>query len=115
MTVTLSSNSFTSDTQSSPDLAGTPGGQSAVGGAVAVDGTAGPDTLVINATGPDSGTYVLNGGPAIDLIGVTSFTCSTAATATIPSPSTIRPAGCSGLRAAFSSTAERRPAPPAIS
>ena len=46
----------------------------AVGGAVVVGGTAGADTLVINATGPDSASYVLNGGPAVDLIGVTSFT-----------------------------------------
>ena len=46
----------------------------AVGGAVIVGGTAGADTLVINATGPNSASYVLNGGPAVDLIGVTSFT-----------------------------------------
>jgi hypothetical protein len=46
----------------------------AVGGAAVVGGTAGADTLVINATGPDSASYVLNGGPPIDLIGVTSFT-----------------------------------------
>jgi len=62
------------------DTGGAAGGLSswsldfAVGGAVVVDGTAGADTLVINATGPDSGSYVLNGGSAIDLVGVTSFT-----------------------------------------
>ena len=56
------------------DTGGAAGGLSswsldfAVGGAVVVDGTAGADTLVINATGPDSGSYVLNGGPAIDLV-----------------------------------------------
>ena len=113
MTVTLSSNAFTSDTQYSPDLAGDAGGQFAVGGAVAVDGTAGSDTLVINATGPDSGTYVLNGGPAIDLVGVTSFTFNGGDGndfVIINNPA----GGLFGLRAAFSSTAERRPAPPAI-
>ena len=40
----------------------------AVGGAMILDGTSNADTLVINATGPDSGSYVLNGGPAIDLV-----------------------------------------------
>ncbi|MEX2138936.1 MAG: Calx-beta domain-containing protein [Pirellulales bacterium] len=36
-------------------------------------GTANDDTLVVNATGPDSGTYILNGGPAVPFSGITDF------------------------------------------
>ncbi len=38
-----------------------------------VAGTAGADTLVINATGSNSGTYSLNGGPAIPFSNVDRF------------------------------------------
>jgi hypothetical protein len=36
-----------------------------------IDGTGGDDTIVINATGTDSGSYTINGGPAIAFSGVT--------------------------------------------
>ncbi len=39
-----------------------------------VVGTAGADTLVINATGPNSGTYSLNGGPAVPFSNLNRFT-----------------------------------------
>jgi Calx-beta domain/Dockerin type I domain len=39
-----------------------------------VIGTDGNDTLVVNASGPDSGSYSLNGGPAVTFSGVSSFT-----------------------------------------
>ncbi len=38
-----------------------------------VPGTAGADTLVINATGPNSGSYSLNGGPAVAFSNLTKF------------------------------------------
>jgi hypothetical protein len=43
-------------------------------GVVAIGGTDGDDNLVIHATGADSGSYSLNGGPAVAFKGVTSFT-----------------------------------------
>ncbi len=43
-------------------------------GAVVIDGTGGGDTLVITATGFDSGTYSLNGGPEVTFTGLTSLT-----------------------------------------
>jgi hypothetical protein len=39
-----------------------------------VNGTAGADTLIITATGADSGSYSLNGGAAVAFTGATSFT-----------------------------------------
>jgi trimeric autotransporter adhesin len=36
-----------------------------------IDGTGGDDTIVINATGTDSGSYSINGGPAVAFSGVT--------------------------------------------
>ena len=39
-----------------------------------VTGTNGDDTLVVTATGPNSGSYVLNGGAAVPFSGITSFT-----------------------------------------
>jgi hypothetical protein len=36
-----------------------------------IDGTGGDDTIVITATGTDSGSYSINGGPAIAFSGVT--------------------------------------------
>jgi hypothetical protein len=39
-----------------------------------VNGTAGADTLVITATGVNSGSYSLNGGAAVAFTGATSFT-----------------------------------------
>uniref|UniRef100_UPI0030D83D28 beta strand repeat-containing protein n=1 Tax=uncultured Gimesia sp. TaxID=1678688 RepID=UPI0030D83D28 len=44
------------------------------GGSVVVDGTAGDDVLTITATGADSGTYQINGGPVINFSAVTDFT-----------------------------------------
>jgi hypothetical protein len=38
-----------------------------------VVGTASDDTLVVSATGPDSGTYSLNGAPAVAFVGTTTF------------------------------------------
>jgi hypothetical protein len=46
----------------------------ALSGAVVVTGTSGDDALVITSTGPDSGTYSLNGGPAIPFTAAASFT-----------------------------------------
>lgn len=46
----------------------------AVSGALAIDGTNGDDTLVINATGAVSGTYSLNGAAAVAFSGLTSLT-----------------------------------------
>jgi CHRD domain/Domain of unknown function DUF11/RTX calcium-binding nonapeptide repeat (4 copies)/Domain of unknown function (DUF4214) len=43
-------------------------------GSIVVDGGSGDDMLVVNATGPDSGTYNLNGGPPVAFTGATSFT-----------------------------------------
>ncbi|MBI1918453.1 MAG: DUF4394 domain-containing protein, partial [Planctomycetes bacterium] len=43
-------------------------------GSIVVNGTSGPDTLVVTATGPDSGNYSLNGGPAVNFTGATQFT-----------------------------------------
>ena len=42
--------------------------------AVIVTGTAGDNTLLVNAAGPDSGSYSLNGGAAVPFVGATSFT-----------------------------------------
>src|SRR5262249_25324028 len=42
--------------------------------AVVVNGTGGNDTLEVDATGPDSGSYVLNGAAAVAFSGATSFT-----------------------------------------
>jgi Ca2+-binding RTX toxin-like protein len=42
--------------------------------AVEIDGTSGDDTLLVTITGGDSGTYSLNGGPAIAFSGVESLT-----------------------------------------
>ena len=39
-----------------------------------INGTAGGDTLVITATGPDSGSYCLNGGASVILSDLISFT-----------------------------------------
>ena len=41
---------------------------------VMVDGTAGDDVLTITATGADSGSYQLNGGPVINFSAATDFT-----------------------------------------
>jgi hypothetical protein len=41
-----------------------------------IDGTGGDDTIVVNATGTDSGTYSINGGPAIAFSGVTQLAVS---------------------------------------
>ena len=45
-----------------------------LGGAIVVNGTNGDDTLIVTATGPNSGSYSLNGGPAVPFSGATSFT-----------------------------------------
>ena len=42
-----------------------PNPETPVTGALTIDGTDGDDDLVVNATSADSGTYSLNGGPAI--------------------------------------------------
>lgn len=51
-----------------------PGEAVPLAGAIVVDGSGGDDTLVVTATGVDSGTYSLNGGPAIAFSGVSSIT-----------------------------------------
>jgi hypothetical protein len=51
-----------------------PGIVAPAGGTVVVNGTSGDDVLVVTATGPDSGSYSLNGGPPIALAGVSGFT-----------------------------------------
>src|SRR5262245_49019781 len=43
-------------------------------GALTINGTGDDDTLVITATGTDSGSYSLNGGPSIAFSNVTSVT-----------------------------------------
>ncbi|QDU49563.1 golvesin C-terminal-like domain-containing protein [Gimesia panareensis] len=43
-------------------------------GSLTVSGTTGDDTLEITATGADSGTYQINGGPVISFSGITDFT-----------------------------------------
>jgi Ca2+-binding RTX toxin-like protein len=43
---------------------------------LAIDGTGGDDTIVITATGTDSGSYSINGGPAIAFSGVTQVAVS---------------------------------------
>ena len=45
----------------------------ASGRTVTVSGTEGNDVLVVHATGPDCGTYRLNGGPAVAFNEATSF------------------------------------------
>jgi hypothetical protein len=45
-----------------------------VGGDIVVVGTDGDDTLVIIATNTKSGSFVLNGSPAVAFVGATSFT-----------------------------------------
>src|SRR5262245_66666414 len=45
-----------------------------VSGALTIDGTGGDDSLVITATSTDSGSYSLNGGPAIAFSEATSVT-----------------------------------------
>jgi hypothetical protein len=40
---------------------------------VVVAGTSGNDTLIVDATGPNSGSYRLNGGPVVNFSNVTSF------------------------------------------
>ncbi|MDB5336525.1 MAG: repeat protein, partial [Planctomycetaceae bacterium] len=42
-------------------------------GTASVVGTGGDDALVVTATGPNSGTYSLNGGTAVPFAGITSF------------------------------------------
>ncbi|WP_145450594.1 beta strand repeat-containing protein [Gimesia panareensis] len=42
-------------------------------GVLSIDGTGSDDELVINATGADSGTYQLNGGPVMAFSGLTSL------------------------------------------
>ena len=101
------------------DVAGDTGGLTswsldfAVGGAMILDGTSNADTLVINATGPDSGSYVLNGGSAIDLVGVTSFTFNGGDgndSVTINNPA----GGLFGPAGGIFINGGARPAPPAI-
>ena len=41
---------------------------------VVITGTGGADDLVVTATGPNSGTFSLNGGPTFNFSGLTSFT-----------------------------------------
>src|SRR5262245_30952017 len=41
-----------------------------------IDGTSADDTIVINATGTDSGSYSINGGPAVAFSGVTRVAVS---------------------------------------
>src|SRR5262245_3968181 len=41
-----------------------------------IDGTGADDTIVINATGTDSGSYTINGGPAVAFSGVTQLVVS---------------------------------------
>ncbi len=40
---------------------------------VVINGTNGDDVLVVTATGPDAGSYVLNGGPPVNITGVVTF------------------------------------------
>jgi hypothetical protein len=42
-------------------------------GNIVVNGTNSDDALIVTATGPDSGSYSLNGGPAVLFTGATSF------------------------------------------
>jgi hypothetical protein len=42
--------------------------------ALVVAGTAGPDSLVVTATGPASGSYTINGGAPVAFSGITAFT-----------------------------------------
>jgi uncharacterized repeat protein (TIGR01451 family) len=43
-------------------------------GGITVDGTSAADTLVVNATNANSGTYQLNNGPVVSFSGISSFT-----------------------------------------
>ena len=47
-----------------------------VGGDVIINGTAGDDTVVVNAIDATSGTYTINGGPAVAFSGANSLTFS---------------------------------------
>ncbi len=49
-------------------------GIAVVTSAIVVAGTAGTDTLVVTATGANSGSYSLNGGAAVNFAGITAFT-----------------------------------------
>src|SRR5207249_2104541 len=42
--------------------------------ALVIDGTAAGDTLVVNATSANSGTFQLNGGSVLPFSGITAFT-----------------------------------------
>ena len=53
---------------------GTPGFQPNLASSIFVNGTAGNDTLVITITGPNSGSYSLNGGAAVPFSNVFLFT-----------------------------------------
>src|SRR5207249_5365884 len=41
---------------------------------LSITGTGLDDVLIVNATGANSGSYTLNGGPAMPFSGITSFT-----------------------------------------
>jgi Right handed beta helix region len=64
---------LTSGVDSQPN---TPGFQPAANAsnAIVVNGTAGNVTVIVTATGPDSGSYTVNGGPPIVFSNDTSFT-----------------------------------------
>jgi hypothetical protein len=49
-------------------------GLAAVSTSLVVAGTAGADSLVVTATGTDSGSYSLNGGAAVPFTGISEFT-----------------------------------------
>ncbi|MEA2480452.1 MAG: hypothetical protein QOJ07_2374, partial [Thermoleophilaceae bacterium] len=56
-----------------PDLAGPPSAGLASGGGLDISGTSGDDRLVVTATGPDSGSYTLDGGPPTSFSGIDSL------------------------------------------
>ena len=71
LTVALAASA--SATAHAADLTDPPSAGIGSGDALHIDGTPGPDTLVVTATGADSGSYSLNGGPAMTFIGIASL------------------------------------------
>src|SRR5262249_28880031 len=45
-----------------------------VNSTLTITGTSGDDTLIVTATGPAAGSYVLNGGPTVFFSNITSLT-----------------------------------------
>ncbi|GEM_PF-702097 len=73
-TATVEPSSVASDPNTANNSATDADALAPLSGAIVVNGTAGNETVVVTATGPDDGSYTVNGGPAIPFSNITSFT-----------------------------------------